>query len=387
MAYDRELAFVYFCPTKIVFGENTAKEAGIEVGELGCNNPFLVTDQGVIDAGLAERVEKSLGDKLVGVFSGCCQDTGHHIVDEAAGIAKEKGADCLVSLGGGSVIDTTKSMSILLKSGGRLHDYTGVQFLSEKQVPHVSIPTTAGTGSEVTNAAVVKDWERNQKQLLVSDYIMPDTAILDPTLTSSLPPGLTATTGMDAMSHAVESISTWMSFPVADAVALHAIRLITEYLPRCVEDGSDLFARGQQLIASTLAGIAFGGSRVGLVHAIAHTIGGQFEVPHGLGNSIFLPYVMKFNLEECPDRLRLVAEAMGLDVKGMSDAEAGEAAADAMWDLTRKIGVPQKLSEVGVPEDGLEAVADMTMSDGGIVNNPRMVTDSSEVLEMLKEAY
>jgi alcohol dehydrogenase class IV len=160
-----------------------------------------------------------------------------------------------------------------------------------------------------------------------------------------------------------------------------------ENLPKCVEDGSDLLARGQQLIAATVAGMAFGGPRVGLAHAIAHTLGGLAEVPHGLGNSIILPHVVMFNLQECPDRYAMVAQAMGIDTKGMSDTEAGEAAANALWDLTRKMGVPQKLSEVGVPEDQLEAIADMALSDGAIVNNPRMVMDSSEVLELLKEAY
>ena len=387
MAYDRDLAFTYLSPAKVVYGENTVKEVGIEVGELGCEKAFVITDPGVVEAGLTERVVKALGSKCIGTYNEVIQDSGHHIINQAAEAARKSGADCLVSVGGGSVIDTAKGIAILLKSGGQIGDYNGFQMLSEPQAPHVAIPTTAGTGSEVTDVAVIKDWDRNQKQLLGSDYIIPNTAILDPTLTTGLPPMLTATTGMDAMSHAVEAIHTMLHEPIMDALGLHAVGLIMENLPKCVEDGGDLVARGQQLIASTIAGMAFGGYKVGLAHAIAHSLGGLFEVPHGLANSIILPHVIMYNLDECADVYAMIARAMGTDTKGMSDMEAGEAAGNALWGLTKKLGVPQKLSEAGVPEDGLEAVADMSMSDGAIVNNPKMVLDSADVLYILKKAW
>ncbi|HEY5530944.1 MAG TPA: iron-containing alcohol dehydrogenase [Candidatus Anoxymicrobiaceae bacterium] len=387
MAYDRDLAFVYRNPTKIVFGENTVKETGIEVSEFNCSKAFVLTDKGVIEAGLTEQVEKALGKKHVGTYDGCIQDSGFHIVNEAAGLAREAGADCLVSVGGGSVIDTAKGTAILLKSGGQLHDYMGFQMLSEPQAPHIAIPTTAGTGSEVTNVAVVKDWDRNQKQLIGSNYIFPDTAILDPLLTAGLPPMLTATTGMDAMTHAVEAIVDTPANPIADAMGLHAIRLILEYLPVCVEKGDDLFARGQQQIAAAIAGVSFANSQVGIVHAIAHTLGGVFKVPHGLGNSIILPYSIMYNLDEVADRYALIAKGMGLEVEGKSDEEAAEIAANAIWDLTKKLGIPQKLSEVGVPEDGLEEVADVALSDGAIVYNAKPIFETSEILNILKKAY
>ncbi len=387
MAYDRDLAFVYRNPTKIIFGENTVKETGIEVSELNCSKAFLLADIGVCEAGLAEQVEKALGKKLVGTYDACIQDSGFHIVDEAAAKAREAGADCLVSVGGGSVIDTAKGVAILLKSGGQLHDYMGFQMLSEPQAPHIAIPTTAGTGAEATNVAVVKDWDRNQKQLIGSNYIFPDTAILDPFLTAGLPPMLTATTGMDAMTHAVEAIVDIPANPIADAMGLHAIRLIFEYLPVCVEKGDDLFARGQQQIAATIAGVSFANSQVGVVHAIAHTLGGVFKVPHGLGNSIILPYSIMYNLDEVADRYALIAKGMGLEVEGKSDEEAAEMAANAIWDLTKKLGIPQKLSEVGVPEDGLEEVADVAISDGAIVYNAKPIFETSEILDILKKAY
>lgn len=387
MGYDRDLSFIYRNPTKIVFGEKTAHDTGIEVAELGCGKAFIVTDPGVVEVGLVERVQKALGNKYVGVYDKCIQDSGLHIINEGAEVAKAAGADCLVSVGGGSVIDTAKGMAILLNEGGKIEDYAGFQLLSRPQTPHVVVPTTSGTGSEATMTAVVKDWDKNQKQLFSSNFIIPNVGILDPTIVEGLPPMLTATTGMDAFTHAVEAIHTLQASPIADAMALQVIRLVCEYLPRCVEDGSDLLARGQQQCAATMAGVAFDNAQLGLPHAMAHSLGGIFKVPHGLANSIVLPHAMRFNLEEVPDRYRLVAEAMRLDIRGMSDMEAGEAAVSAISDFTKKMGIPQKLSEVGVPEDGLKDVAELCMFDGCIVYNPTMIFEAGQVLEVLKQAY
>lgn len=387
MAYDRELAFVYRNPTKLVFEENSVNEVGMEVDELNCSRAFVVTDKGVAEAGLAERVEKALGNRHVGTFDGCIQDSGIHIINEGAEKAKEKDADILVSVGGGSTIDTAKGMAVLVKEGGQIQDYAGFQMLSRPQTPHIVIPTTAGTGSEVTYAAVVKDWDKNQKIIFGDNNMTANVGILDPTMTAGMPPQLTATTGMDAMTHAVEAIHAMQAEPIADAMALHAIRLILEYLPTCVEKGDDLFARGQQLLASTMAGIAFGNAQVGLVHAMAHAVGGLFKVPHGLANSILLPYAMMYNMDVSADRYAMIARTMDLDVKGMSDEAAGEAAVNAMWELTKKMGVPQKLGEVGVPEEGLEDVADLALSDGSIVYNPKPIFESEEILGVLKKAW
>jgi len=385
--YDSELAFEHYSPTKIIYGENCIKEIGLAVDSLGCAKAFIVTDQGVRKAGLAERVEKALGNRYTGICDNCPQDSGFHIVNEAAGIAKKKGADILVSVGGGSVIDTAKAMAIVMKEGGQIQDYFGVQMLSRPQTPHIAVPTTAGTGSEVTWGAVIKDWDRNAKELFGDHFIIPDRAILDPTMTAGLPPQLTAGTGMDAFTHAVESIHSLERQPIADALALHAIRLLNRSIPRCVEKGDDLAARGQQQIAATMAGIAFSNAQVGLVHAMAHCVGSLFKVPHGIANAILLPHVMLFNLEECPERYAMVAEAMGIDVKDLPDLEAGKKAIDSIRDLTRKIGLPQKLGEVGVPEEGLPEAADLTMEDGDILYNPRMVEEPEEVLEVYRKAW
>jgi aldehyde dehydrogenase (NAD+) len=387
LSYDRDLSFEYNNPTKIIFGENSVKDIGLEVDNLGGTKALIITDQGIIQAGLTARIEEALGRRYAGTFDGCVQDSGFQLVNDAADFARGKGADILVSVGGGSVIDTAKGISILLREGGKLQDYAGVQMLNRPQTPHIVIPTTAGTGSEVTWAAVIKNEERNAKETLLDYYLIPNIAILDPTMTAGLPPQITAGTGMDALTHAIEGIHAMQRQPIADAMALHAIRLIMEYLPRCVEDGSDLLARGQQQLAATMAGVAFGNAQVGLVHAIAHSVGALYGVPHGLANGILLPHVMLFNVEDCADRYALIARAMDLDTRGLNDVEAGKKAAAAVWELTRKIGLTQKLRDAGVPEDGLTEAAELSLSDASIIYNPRMVIDAEEVLEVLKQAW
>ncbi|OFW60923.1 MAG: hypothetical protein A2W01_12150 [Candidatus Solincola sediminis] len=387
MAYDRDLEFVYRSPTKLIFRENAVKDAGIEVEELGCSRALIVTDKGIVDAGLVEPVEKALGKRHAGTYDKCIQDSGYDVVNKATEFARDKGADALISVGGGSVIDTAKGMAILLKEGGKLEDYEGVQMLSRPQTPHVVIPTTAGTGSEVTPSAVIKNRDRNIKMLIHDSHIMPNTAILDPVMTQGLPPMLTATTGMDVMTHAIEAIHAIIAEPIADYVAFGAIRLVVEYLPRCVENGDDLFARGQQQIAATAGGMAFANSQINIVHSLAHSAGGIFGVPHGLANSILLPHVILFILSDCADRYVLVGEALGVYEKGMTGMEAGEAAANAIWEFTKKLGIPQRLRDAGVPEDGLESIADNALNDGVLPFSPKLIVDPEEVLQVYQNAW
>ncbi len=387
MSYTRELSFEYNNPTRIIFGENTHRDIGLELNHLGCKKALVVTDRGVAETGLVNLVTKILGEQCIGIYDRCIQDSGIHIVNEGAEMANKLGADSLISIGGGSVIDTAKGMAIVTKEGGSLEDYAGIQMLSRPQTPHIVLPTTAGTGSEATWVAVIKNHEENRKELYCDYHIIPQTAILDPMLTIGLPSQLTASTGIDALTHAVEAIHALQREPIADAMALHAIRLINSNLALCVEDGNNLVARGQQQIAATMAGIAFGNAQLGLVHAMAHSVGALFNVPHGIANSILLPHVIRFNLDECPDRYALVAEAMKVRTPGMSDQDAGMACAHAIYELSGNLNLPQKLSETGVPEDGLEKAAELSMSDGSIIYNPRMVNGPEEVLEIYHKAY
>ena len=388
MGYDEDLSFLFFAPTRLVYGSGTAREAGVELANLGCSRAVIVTDRHLSEkTNLVGRVQKALGAACVGVFADVPADSGLHVVDQGYVYARSLGAEAVVSVGGGSVIDTAKGIALLLKEGGKLEDYQGFQMLTRKVAPHLCLPTTAGTGSEVTYMAVIKDHENHRKLLFGDHHIIPDVAILDPELTVGLPPALTAATGMDALSHAVEAITSSQREPLSDALGLHAIRLVVRWLPAAVEDGADITPRGQMLIAATLAGMAFGNAQVGLVHAIAHTVGARHGVHHGLANAIAMPYVMRFNNSDVAEQQAMIAEALGVVTAGLTENEAGLAAADAIAALNVRLGLPTTLRDVGVPEDDLEECAQVALGDGAIVYNGRPVFEPEEILPVLRKAW
>ncbi|MFA6035084.1 MAG: iron-containing alcohol dehydrogenase [Myxococcota bacterium] len=388
MAYSEDLSFIFFSPTRVVYGVNSSNDVGVEMQQLGCNKAVIVTDQFLYEkTDVVKKIEKAMGSMCVGVFSDVPSDSGVHVVNKGYEFAKSRGAEGVVSVGGGSAIDTAKGIAILLKEGGKLEDYAGFQILTRKVVPHVCIPTTAGTGSEITYAAVIKDHEKKQKLLFGDQHIIPDVAILDPVLTVGLPAKMTAATGMDAFSHAVEAITSAQHEPIADAFGIHAIKLIKKWLPIAVKNPKDLNARGQMLIAATLGGSAFSNAQVGMIHAIAHTIGARHHVHHGLANAVAMPYVMRYNNSDCAEQNAIVAEAMGVDIKGMTEEQAGLAAADAILAFNVEIGLPTTLKEVGVPESDLEQCAQVVLTDGAIVYNGKPVFDPAEALLVLREAW
>jgi alcohol dehydrogenase class IV len=387
MPYDSELAFIYGGPTKIVFGDGAAGDAEAEMSALGCRRAVIVTDRGIISAGLVDRVADSLGSRCAGIFSDVPQDTGIEVVNAGAEFARNSGADAVISIGGGSVIDTAKGICILLTEGGTLDDFEGIQMLTRPQTPHIVIPTTAGTGSEVTWIAVVMDRHKGLKRLIVEYFNAPRVAILDPRMTEKLPPLLTASTGMDAMCHAVEALYSLSKQPISDGLAAHAVRILKDHLPVCVEEGSDIRSRGQVQIAAAMAGWAFGNSMVSLNHSLAHSLGAVCRLPHGIANGILLPHTMKFNLEESIGPLSLAAEAMGVRDRGMTQAQAAEAAVFAMAEFTKRIRHPQRLSEMGVTEEDLEKAAELCLYDGTVTYNPRPVMDKADALEVLRSAF
>jgi len=387
MDYPQELNFIFRFPTKIVFGPGTAKEVGMEVDELKRTRALIVTDRTLGQTDLVRTIQKALGNKCIGIFPDIVPDTGLHIVNAGAEYGRRLDADVLVSVGGGSVIDTAKGMAICLAEGGKLEDHAGFNILSGPVTPHIVIPTTAGTGSEVTYAAVIKDHEQKRKLLFADNHLFPNVAILDPLMTVGLPRLMTAATGMDALSHCVEAIHSRQSEPIADALALHGIRMIKEYLPKAAKNGGDIVARGEMLIAACIAGAAFSNAQVGMVHAMAHSIGAKFGVPHGIANSILLPHCVLYNLDACLDRYAQIAQAMGKDVIGMEPLKAAEQAPSAIWEFTKAIGMPQTLREVNVEESGLEQCAMDALMDGSIVYNPKLIFDPDEILKVYRNAF
>jgi alcohol dehydrogenase len=387
MPYDVDLNFIFRLPTKILFGPGTAKEVGMEVDELKGTKALIVTDRDLVKTNLVNIVHKALGSRCAGIFSDVTPDTGVHIINAGSEYGRSLGTNILVSVGGGSAIDTAKGIAICLTKGGRLEDHAGLNVLGTPLIPHIVIPTTAGTGSEVTYAAVIKDHEQKRKLLFADNYLIPNVTILDPNMTIGMPKSLTAATGMDALCHCIEAIHSMQREPIADGLAFHGIKLIREFLPRAVQNGEDMIARGQMLIAATLAGAAFSNAQVGIVHALAHCIGARFGVPHGVANSILLPHCILYNLDACPDLYARIAEAMGKEVKGMDSMKAAEQAALAIWEFTKDIGMPQRLRDVNVEESGLAQCANDALMDGAIVYNPKPVFDPDEILKVYQKAY
>jgi aldehyde dehydrogenase (NAD+) len=384
---NKVLSFQYHCPTNVVAGHGSLAAIYKEIVNLGCRRALILTDPGVRKAGLAQLAKDALVDFCVGMFDRIAQDTDLDTVDAATAMARDLKADCIVSVGGGSVIDTAKAVCVTLKNGGRANDHIALFRLREPQTPHIVIPTTSGTGSEVTNVAVIKSKTAGRKVYIVDGRIMPNTAILDPRFTMTLPPGLTATTAMDAMTHAVEALTSTLSNRICDGQALQAIRLIGENLPAVVVDGKNEKARLNMQIAATMAGWAFTIAQVALAHAMAHTLGILHNIPHGAACGIVLPKVMRYNVDHAADKLAKVAEALGVNTAGMDERKSALAAADAVEDLMKKVGHPMKLRDLGVPEQSLGICAFHAIADTPSLFNARPVNDPGEVLEIYKQAF
>lgn len=369
--------FNYVNTARIVFGAGAVRDVGIEVKALGCGRALVVTDRTLRErTDVYQRVASALGPRQAGVFDDVLPDAIADVVDRGAEVARELGADCLVSVGGGSAIDTAKGIAIGLALGGRIRDHQGTQVLSRRAVAHVAIPTTAGTGSEVSVYAVIKDERAKEKLHYMDERLIPDVALLDPLLTVSLPPGLSAATGFDALSHAVESYTSRNAGPLSDAQALHAARLIARSLARVVERGDDLDARADMLVAANLAGAAMSNAGVGLAHAVAHALGAGHGVHHGTANAVMLPHVVRFNADEVGTRYRDLALAMGV-------ADLGQACAD----LLARCGLPTRLRDVGVAAADLGALAEAAVADGAMPYNARFAGDPDLVRGLLEAAW
>ena len=385
---ETKVAFVqYNCPTNVISGHGCLPSIYREMVNLGCRRALILSDPGVRQAGLVQLVQDALVDFCVGVFDDIAQDTDLDTVDAATEMARQLGADCIVSVGGGSVIDTAKAVCVTLKNGGKANDHVSFYRLQEPQTPHIVIPTTSGTGSEVTSAAVIKSKTAGRKVFIMDPRIIPNTAILDPRFTMTLPKGLTASTAMDAMTHAIEALTSTMAQPICDGQALQAIRLIRQNLPLAVEDGMNEKARSSLQIAATMAGWAFTVAQVGLAHAMAHTVGILHNVPHGAACGIVLPKVMRFNVDYATDKLALAAQALGISIGDMDQKAAALAAADEIENLMKITGHPLRLRDVGVPEDNLAICAFHAIGDPSSMFNARPVADPQEILDLYNQAF
>jgi alcohol dehydrogenase class IV len=370
--------YQYAATTRVIAGRDLLESTGFEFQKEGARRVFLVTDEVIRATGLVERVEAGIADgglELAGVFDQVPQDSPTDVVERCAAAAKEAGADSFLAVGGGSVMDTAKVADAVFTHGGDAAEQEGFFLMPREDdgmgrpldmAPLACIPTTAGTGSEVSMAAVIKDPERKVKIEIADFPLFPRLAILDPETTRTLPASIAAATGMDAMTHAIEGYVSADWSPHQDARSLHALRMIRDNLERAVERGEqDEEARGNMLIAANLAiTIALGS-----VHAMSHPAGAQFGVPHGVANAIHLPHVIEHNAaggSDIADRYRDVADIFDVD-----EPEIGPALAAYLTGLIGRLGLPTRLSQVGVSEEGIPALVEGAMGDGTTLLNPR----------------
>lgn len=364
-------------PGKVCFGVGSISLIRDEALKLGARRALIVTDAGVYQAGLVEPVKKPLSQANISVdiFSEAEPEPTLPRLDAIAGELRKGSYDLLVGVGGGSSLDTTKGLSILLAHGGRGEDYLGTDNIPGQGIPLFTIPTTAGTGSEVTKYAIFGDPEKGLKLAIVSTHLVARLAIIDPTLTYHCPPQITAAAGIDALTHAIECYTGKKAHSFSDALALEAMRLISGNLGTAVSDGANREARNRMAEGALLAGIAFGNSGVAAVHALAYPLGSHFHVPHGVANGILLPHVMQASLTANHGRYATIAQMLGVKTQGLSQSEAAQQGVAAAKSLIADTGAPLRLRDLGVPQDSLEEMTIATMEISRLLEvNPKQLT-------------
>jgi alcohol dehydrogenase len=387
--------FRFYNPVKLISGDKALGSLSYELNQLQSRRPLIITDQGVLIAGLIELVKKTLegSDQItISVYDRVPPDSSPAVVNEAAGVFRENECDSIIAVGGGSVIDTGKAVNIVVSEGvDDIMQLEGSK-LRKPMKPFVAVPTTAGTGSEVTYAAMIRDSHQNVKVLFASYQLFPDVAILDPRMTRSLPPLVTAATAIDAMSHAMEAYISNQKNPFSDAYGFTAIKLIRENLLRVIEDGDDFQGRFYLANAACMAGAAFSNSGVGLVHALGHALGGVCGVPHGVAMNIFLPHGLEYNMSAVKDIIgEMLLPLEGPEVYAQTPKEKRAEKTvecirefeDELYKLTK---LPRTLKEAGVKKDSLEEVAQKAIKDAAIHFNPVKVT-YDDALGILEKAY
>lgn len=379
--------------TKIVSGKNSVANIPAELEFFNSKRPLLISDTVLNKIGTVEKISKSLKDGNIEIgytYTEVPQDSDLEVINKLCKIYKENNCDSIVAVGGGSVIDTAKGVRMLISQNVQdINNLMGNEILKYGiHVPFIVIPTTAGTGSEVTLVAVIEDKIKNVKMEFISYFLLPDVAILDPKMTVSLPKKATASTGMDALCHAIEAYSCIQKNPMSDSYAISAISLIRDNLLNAVENGNDEEARLNMANASLMAGVAFSNSMVGLVHAIGHSIGAVCHIPHGDAISILLPYVMEYNLDKCEENYAKLLFFFGTEEEYMNTPKEKRAekliekVRNMINDLHEKTGLPNKLE---ISDEEIEKVAKTAINDGAIIVNPKKA-DFEDIVEILRKA-
>ncbi len=389
--------YEFFCPVKVIAGHKALEHIPFELETLGSSRPMIITDKGVRGAGLIDHLTGAFDSTAIGaaiIFDEVPPDSSLDTVRQAAKTYRDNHCDAIVAVGGGSVIDTAKGTNILASEGGDdLKAYSGAHTLKRPLKPFFVIPTTSGTGSEATLVAVVSDTESSVKLPFVSYFLMPNATILDPRMTLTLPPHITAMTAMDALTHAVEAYTCLAANPLSDAYASSAVRKVSENLMKVMDFPKDADARLELAQASTMAGIAFSNSMVGLVHSLGHALGAVCHLPHGLCMNLFLPYVLEYNRNANGEKVgELLLPLAGADIYGTTPRDQRvdkviNIIRDMRDQLYNACQLPRTLKETEkVSIDQLEQVAKLALDDGSIIYNPSE-SDFNEIMDILKQAW
>ncbi|MBF0119447.1 MAG: iron-containing alcohol dehydrogenase [Desulfobacterales bacterium] len=386
--------YQYYCPVKILSGSMAVSNIPFEMGTLGSKKAMIVTDRGVVGAGLIEIIKAAFSDsdKEIGyIFDEVPPDSSDRIVNKLAKIYKDTRCDCFLAVGGGSAIDTAKGANIVIsEKTDDLLKLQGAERIHAQLQPMIAVPTTAGTGSEVTKVSVVYNEGAKVKMAFVSDKLYPNVAVIDPRMTMTMPPKITAATGMDALTHAVEAYTCLQKNPIDDALAKLAIDLIRKYLVRATENGKDEEARLGMANAALFAGISFSNSMVGVVHALAHSIGAVAHVPHGVANAILLPWCLEYNINKVPQFIAELSPLLGLSPEYLTPKEQAEKSISHIRNLLNKLnqisGLPIRLRDAGVTEEKLPKAAKIAINDGAVIYNPEEVS-YDDALEIYKKAF
>jgi alcohol dehydrogenase len=382
-----EQVFEFFIPSVTKMGIGAVKQLGASAKFLGGTKALLVTDKGMVSLGVADQMKQLLEDSGVQtvIFGGAEPNPTDLNVREGLKAYRENKCDMLVSLGGGSSHDCAKGIGIVATNEGDIRDFAGIDSVPKPLPPFIAINTTAGTASEMTRFAVITNTDIHVKMIFATARITPTIAINDPVLMVGMPPALTAATGMDALTHAIEAYVAALANPVTDACALAAVRLVAEYLPQAVANGDNLEARDKMAYAEYLAGMAFNNAGIGIVHAMAHQPGALLNKPHGVCNAILLPHGCAFNLIACPQRFADVAIAMGVNPAGLTTMEVAEKGVEAIRKLSVSVGIPAGLGEIGVKESDIPLLSENAIKDICCLFNPRKIK-IEDITRLYKEA-
>ncbi|VVE30529.1 alcohol dehydrogenase [Pandoraea capi] len=382
------MSTTFFIPAVNMMGVGSLDEAMAALRQYHFRRALIVTDAGLAKAGVAEKVAKLLTQQDIQsvLFDGAKPNPTVANVEAGLAILKQNQCDFVISLGGGSPHDCAKGIALCAANGGHISDYEGVDRSKKPQLPLVAINTTAGTASEMTRFCIITDEKRHVKMAIVDRNVTPLLSVNDPALMAAMPKGLTAATGMDALTHATEAYVSTAATPITDACALKAVTLISQNLRRAVSHGDDMTARENMAYAQFLAGMAFNNASLGYVHAMAHQLGGFYDLPHGVCNAILLPHVEAFNASTSAGRLKDIAQAMGEKVEGLSDEDGAKVAIAAIHRLSKDIGIPSGLAELGAKEADVPTLAANAMQDACGFTNPRRA-EQAEIEAIFLQAF